>query len=243
MLQNVSPYDVMFLDIETAPQRATFQELNEAEKNLWTKKSEIDFYARKNELSPEQSYDRAGIYSEFGKIICISVGFFVNQDEQMKLRIKSFYDDDEKELIVSFFQTLSAFCKSPKQLLCAHNGKEFDFPYIARRAMINQVHIPPILNIAGKKPWDIPHLDTMELWKFGDYKHYTSLSLLAHVFGIPTPKDDIDGSEVYTVYYHEKNIKRIVEYCQKDVVTTAQILLKYMYKPSVEAQNIIILSS
>lgn len=241
MLQNVSPYDVLFLDIETAPQHELFHELTEEGQALWIKKTEIDYYSRKNELSPEQSYDRAGIFAEFGKIICISAGFFVLNEGQMKLRVKSFYDADEKQLILDFFNTVNSFCKSPKQVLCAHNGKEFDFPYIARRAVINQIALPPILNMAGKKPWEIPHLDTMELWKFGDYKHYTSLSLLAHVFGIPTPKDDIDGSEVYSVYYQEKNVKRIVEYCQKDVVTTAQILLRYMYLPALQPDNIVII--
>lgn len=241
MLQNISPYEVLFLDIETAPQHQEFQELNEEAQHLWSKKTEVDYHSKKNELSPEEAYDRAGIFAEFGKIICISAGFFVVQDGQMRMRVKSFYDSDERKLIEDFFLTVSSFCKSPKHLLCAHNGKEFDFPYIARRAVIHQIQLPTILNMAGKKPWEIPHLDTMELWKFGDYKHYTSLSLLAHIFGIPTPKDDIDGSEVYHVYYKEKNIHRIVEYCQKDVVTTAQILLRYMYLPLIEQEHIVIL--
>jgi uncharacterized protein YprB with RNaseH-like and TPR domain len=208
MLQSISPFDVMFLDIETAPQQAIFEDLSDTEKQLWTKKSELDFYARKNELSPEESYQRAGIYAEFGKIVCISVGILVMKEDVMCLRIKSFYQENEKQLLEEFLLATSNFCKSKNQVLCAHNGKEFDFPYIARRAVINGLALPEVFNLAGKKPWEINHLDTMELWKFGDYKHYTSLSLLAHVFGIPTPKDDIDGSEVYRVFYEENNIKK-----------------------------------
>jgi len=239
MLSQISLFDVMFIDIETAPQKENYDLLDDATKALWDKKAEIDFYAKKNNLTPAETYDRAGIYAEFGKIVCISVGLFFTENGELKFKLKSFYDEHEKELLREFIDTLNNFCKSPKQLLCAHNGKEFDFPYIARRCLINGLEIPNVLNLAGKKPWEINHLDTMELWKFGDYKHYTSLSLLAHVFGIPTPKDDIDGSMVHHVYYQEKNVKRIADYCQKDVATTAQVLLKYMGKPLIEDTNIV----
>ena len=168
-------------------------------------------------------YDRAGIYAEFGKIVCISVGYI----REGEIRLKSFFSDNELELLHEFTEMLNQYYSSPYQLLCAHNGKEFDFPYIARRLLINGIPLPGILNIAGKKPWEVQHLDTLELWKFGDYKNYTSLNLLTAIFDIPTPKDDIDGSMVGAVYYKEKNLSRIKEYCEKDVVALTQLMRRY----------------
>lgn len=173
---------------------------------------------------PENNYKRAGIYAEFGKIICISAGYFTKENT---FRIKSFSGENEKKLLQEFAHAVQQFCSSQGKLLCAHNGKEFDFPFIARRLLINGIALPDVLDIAGKKPWEVQHLDTMELWKFGDYKSYTTLALLAHVFDIPTPKDDIDGSQVGDVYWKERDLQRIVEYCQKDVLTIAQIILKF----------------
>lgn len=225
MLNNISLENILFLDIETVPQQPTFDTLNETEKKLWTRKAE-------NLRKPESenvadSYNRAGIYAEFGKIICISVGVFSLQNEQRLFRIKSFYGDDETELLTNFAALLNHHYNKSYHLLCGHNGKEFDFPYLSRRMLINGIKLPDILNTSTKKPWEVQHLDTMELWKFGDYKSYTQLTLLAHVFGIQSPKDDIDGSMVWRVYWEEKNLNRIVAYCQKDVVTVAQIILKY----------------
>ena len=125
-----------------------------------------------------------------------------------------------------------------EKFLCAHNGKEFDFPYLCRRLIINGIPIPAILNTSGKKPWEVCHLDTLELWKFGDFKSFTSLNLLAHTLGIPTPKDDIDGSKVWSVYWNDKDLKRIVNYCQKDVITVAQILLKFQGGVLIRQENI-----
>jgi len=240
MLNDISMFDVLFLDIETAPQFIDYDSLDETAKLLWDKKADTDFYAKKNNLTPAETYERAGIYAEFGRIVCISVGLFFMDNGVIKFRLKSFYDISERILLHDFNQTVNNFCKTPKQVLCGHNGKEFDFPYIARRTLINGLPLPKALDIAGKKPWEIKHLDTMELWRFGDYKHYTSLSLLAHIFGIETPKDDIDGSMVYDVYYNQKDIARIVDYCQKDVVTTAQIFLKYLGKNILNKEDILI---
>jgi uncharacterized protein YprB with RNaseH-like and TPR domain len=172
-------------------------------------------------------YHQAGIYAEFGKIICISVGYHVKNLEAEQFRITSFAGDNEKELLEAFFQLLDIISRTGDWQLCAHNGKEFDFPYISRRALVNGLVLPAIFDIAGKKPWDINHLDTLDLWKFGDYKHYTSLELLTAIFNIPTPKDDISGADVYKVYYVNRDLKRIVNYCQKDVLTVAQLLRKY----------------
>lgn len=235
MLDNIRVEEVMFLDIETVPEASSYELLEPAMQTLWDKKS-------KQFRSPDQTsgnvYERAGIYSEFGKIICISVGLIKGKDP-FSFRVKSFYGDEEKSLLSDFSDMLTKFSKNHKEpLLCAHNGKEFDFPYIARRMIINRLFIPEILDNAGKKPWEIKLLDTMDLWKFGDYKNYTSLDLLTSILGIRSPKDDIDGSMVSGIYYGEKNIERIVRYCEKDVLAIAQVLLRYMNLPEINDDKI-----
>jgi len=221
MLENIKKEQVLFLDIETVPQHPTYEMLTETEQHFWNRKTEL--LKKSPEDTPSSLYPRAGIYAEFGRIVCISTGFFSRDG---KFRIKSFANDDEKILLAEFAELLNAYFCKPEHKLCAHNGKEFDFPYMARRMLIQGVKLPAALDMASKKPWEIPHLDTMELWKFGDYKNFTPLNLMAHLFGIPSPKDDIDGSQVWTVYWNEKNLQRITTYCQKDVVTIAQIFLK-----------------
>ncbi len=217
MLQTIPIEKVLFLDIETVPQVGNWQHLDEPTQNLWDKKTRLQ---RKDDFTAEEFYkQRGGIMAEFGKIICISVGII---EKSEKIIIKSFYGDDEKQLLEEFGEIFNR-PKLRDVILCAHNGKEFDFPWIARRFLINGMHPPKPFQLFGKKPWEIQHLDTMELWKFGDYKSYVSLELLAHVFGIPTPKDDIDGSMVASIYYIEKDLFRIVQYCEKDVLTLANV--------------------
>ena len=180
MLDNIKAEDVLFLDIETVPATPSYDMLEPAMQLLWDKKSK-QFKAP--DQTSEEVYERAGIYSEFGKIICISVGL-IKEKNPFSFRLKSFYGDDEKKVLTEFSVMLEKFSKNNKDvLLCAHNGKEFDFPYIARRMIINRIIIPEILDNAGKKPWEIKLLDTMDLWKFGDYKNYTSLDLLTTVLG------------------------------------------------------------
>lgn len=230
MLAQINLLDVLVLDIETVPACASFNELPENMQRLWDLKT---VYQRKNDETAEAFYPRAGIWAEFGKIVCISVGMFASKQS---FRVKSYYGDDEKEILSSFLNLLAS---QPKQLsLCAHNGREFDFPYICRRLLINGLPIPAQMELSGKKPWEINHLDTLELWKFGDYKNYTSLNLLAAVFNIPTPKDDIDGSMVGDIYWKNKDIKRIKTYCQKDVVTTARLLQKFKSLPTLTDEQI-----
>jgi len=233
MLNDLRLENVLFLDIETVPASSEFNDLTNEEKKLWEKKAEI---LRRNdpETTADELYSRAGIYSEFGKIICISCGFANGKE----FRIKSFYGDDESILLEEFAHMLNKHYDTEKYLLCGHNGKEFDFPYISRRMLINGIKLPNILNMAGKKPWEIRHLDTMELWKFGDFKHFTSLELLASVFKIPTPKDDIDGSMVGYVYWKENDLQRIVTYCQKDVLTVAQLLRRYLGLPLISDADV-----
>jgi hypothetical protein len=235
MLDNIRVEDILFLDIETVPIVPSHELLDPVKKMLWEKKSK---HFRLPEQTGNDVYERAGIYSEFGKVITISVGFIHEKDPHI-LRLKSFYGDDEKAVLSDFSAMLSRFSKGKREaLLCAHNGKEFDFPYIARRMIINGLKIPDLLDNAGKKPWEIRLLDTMELWKFGDYKNYTSLELLTSVLGIPTPKDDIDGSMVAGIYYNEKDLERIVRYCEKDVIAIAQVILRFMNKPLVSDDRI-----
>lgn len=222
MLTKMNLENLLFLDIETVPETALFSELDEEKQDLWGHKTA---YQRKDEFTPEEYYHRAGIWAEFGKIVCISVGYFVFKGEVRNFRVTSFYGD-EIELLKDFKNLLIEHFSQAKHLLCAHNGKEFDFPYIARRMLIHGVKLPYKLDLFGKKPWEVPHLDTMELWKFGDYKHYTSLKLMANVLGIPSPKDDMDGSMVRDVFYEENDLDRIVTYCELDVVTTAQVFLR-----------------
>ena len=227
---------ILFLDIETVPEYENWDATSDDLKLLFETKTE---YQRKDEITPEEFYERAGIWAEFGKIICISVGYFVENEHKRQFRIKSFFGDDEQKLLQNFNQLLEGHFSKAEHVLCAHNGKEFDFPFLARRMIINNIKLPQKLNLFGKKPWEVPHLDTLELWKFGDYKHYTSLKLLTKVLGIPSPKDDIDGSEVAKVYYQEKNIKRIVEYCEKDTLAVAQILLRFNNEPLLKEKDIV----
>ena len=237
MLENVDLHQVLVLDIETVPQYPSFDDVPLHFTELWAQKTQ---YQRKEGETAADFYSRAGIWAEFGKIVCISAGIFSHQPGgETGLKIKSFAGDDEAQILKDFSALLN---KQPSTLfLCAHNGKEFDFPYICRRMLINCLPIPSQLSIRGKKPWEVNHLDTLELWKFGDYKNYTSLNLLAAVFNIPTPKDDISGSDVNKVYWQDKDLKRIVTYCQKDVITTAQLLLKFKCLPLIPEHLISIL--
>jgi uncharacterized protein YprB with RNaseH-like and TPR domain len=227
---------ILFLDIETVPQEESWHTLSKTTQELFSNKTK---YQRKEEFTAEEFYQRAGIWAEFGKIICISVGYFVDIESQKQLRITSFFGDDEHKILTDFKVLLNKHFAKKSNVLCAHNGKEFDFPFIARRMIVHQIELPKKLNLFGKKPWEIPHLDTLEIWKFGDYKHYTSLKLLTAILGIPSPKDDIDGSEVANVYYKDKNLQRIVTYCEKDTIAVAQILLRFNNEKLIEEANIV----
>jgi len=229
--------NILFLDIETVPQHPSYNDVPDDWKKLWDTKSTTLIKYHEGQTN-ETLYPRAGIYAEFGKIVCISCGVIHGNGEQRKIVLKSFYGDDEKKLLSDFIDMVNKWATGEPKFLCAHNGKEFDFPYLCRRMIINQLAIPSLLNIAGKKPWEVNHYDTLELWKFGDFKSFTSLNLLAHTLGVPTPKDDIDGSMVWEVYWNEKNLDRIVTYCQKDVITVAQILLRMNGEQLIKEENI-----
>lgn len=222
MIEKLNLENILFLDIETVPELENFSDLDATKKELFELKTQ---YQRKEDFTAEEFYDRAGIWAEFGKIICISVGYFTFKADVRHFRVTTFWGEESK-ILKDFSNLLNNHFGQAQHVLCGHNSKEFDFPFIARRMIISGIPIPQKLNLFGKKPWEVPHLDTLELWKFGDYKHFTSLKLLTNVLGIPSPKDDIDGSEVAKVYYQEKNIDRIITYCEKDVISVAQILLR-----------------
>lgn len=238
MLRQLELDNVLFLDIETVSAVRHFDDLDAEWQALWSDKSK--WIRERDDLTLSQSYGRAGIYAEFGKIVCISVGYFAQSFGERRFRVTSFYGEDEAQLLQEFADLLNSHFNFSGHVLCAHNGKEFDFPYIARRMLIQGLELPRMLNIAGKKPWEVPHLDTMELWKFGDFKNYTSLKLLAQVFGIPTPKDDIDGSQVGHVYWEERDLERIERYCKKDVVTVAQLVLKFRGEQLLEEDEVVL---
>ncbi len=226
----VSKENILFLDIETVPEVENFQQLSEVKKELFSLKTA---YQRKpksaddKELPVEEFYSKAGVWAEFGKIVCISVGFFVLQGNERTFRVKSFRGREESDILKNFKSLLESHFSAQHHVLCGHNGKEFDFPFIARRMIIHRIQLPLKLNLFGKKPWEVPHLDTLELWKFGDFKHYTSLKLLTTILEIPSPKEDIDGSQVAEVYYKDKDMERIASYCEKDTIAVAQLFLRF----------------
>lgn len=230
--------NILVIDIETVPLVYQYQALDEDTKALWDQKS-IQYIGKKPDVTPESVYDKAGIWAEFGKIVSIAYGAFVLQGDALKFKTSYLVGHNESELIQAFFGIWHAFDqkRQGKAVLAGHNIKEFDVPYILRRALINNLTIPKSLQLNLFKTWETPLVDTLHLWRFGDFKHYTSLKLLAHVLGVPSSKDDIDGSEVAKVYFEEKNMERIALYCEKDVFTTAQVLLRLFNMPMIAAEN------
>lgn len=221
-MQQIPLEQLLVIDIETVPTKKTYAELNETLQMLWAHKHQM--LRIENETPAESFEKRAGIYAEFGKIICISAGYFLKHENTYQFKLKSFSGDDEYKLLESFSDSI----KKKKDLVFAgHNIKEFDIPYLCRRMLINCLKLPEALNFSGRKPWEVQSLDTLQLWRFGDYKSYTSLKLLAEVLGVPSPKEDIEGKDVARVYWHENNLPRIVAYCQRDVVTVARLLLRF----------------
>lgn len=209
---------ILFIDIETVPVTYKYDELDESTKELWNKKWQYN-----KDISPEQQYNKAGIYAEFAKVVCIGLGYY----HQNKFRIKTISSTNEVEILNQFAELLKSHFNNYSHLLCAHNGKEFDFPFLCRRFLINNLPLPKILQIQGLKPWEVKHIDTMDLWKFGDVKNFSSLNLLAHVLGIPSPKDEMDGSMVGQTFYEEKDLAKIAKYCQKDVITLARVYNRF----------------
>lgn len=237
MLNNVALDQLLLLDIETTPLTASFNHLPAELQALWLEKSA--------KIAPDSGedadvyFERAALHAEFGKVICISAGFFHVENGHYQLRIKSFSGDDEKAVLTGFLELVNKFfTKYPRFQFAGHNIREFDIPYLCRRSIINGLLLPPSMHLHNFKPWELPLLDTMQIWRFGEFRNYTSLKLLAAVLGIPTPKDDIDGSMVGKVYWEERDLPRIVEYCQKDVLTVGQLLLRFKGLPLIEKDGV-----
>ncbi len=221
MRNDIELRNILFLDIETVPASPDFLSLDEDWQALWADKTR--FLQEREQKSAEELYDRAGIYAEFGKVICISTAILTQEGGKEAMRVKSFYGDDEAELLGSFSNVLDRFFSGKEKYLCGHNVREFDAPFMARRMLIHGMSLPDLLNTPGKKPWEVKHLDTLDLWKFGDYKHFTSLRLLTKLFGIPSPKDDISGADVWRVYWQENDLERIKTYCEKDTIAVCNL--------------------
>lgn len=238
MLDNILLENLICIDIETVPQYSTHKELPENFREMYASKAAR--LREEGETDEEHYFNHAAIYAEFGKVICISIGIFVKgkKGDPVKFRIKSFSGDDEMNILKEFSQLLNKHYKLDKYRFCGHNIKEFDVPYLCRRLLINRMPLPKILDLSGKKPYEVNFADTMQLWRFGDYKHFTSLKLLAALLGIDSPKNDIEGKDVARVYWQEKNLKRIVEYCQRDVLTVAQIILRFKNLPLLLQENV-----
>ena len=227
----------LLLDIETVAGFASYEQLPERMQKLWDKKAVSLKRGDETMSDAEYFYDRGAIYSEFGKIVCIAFGaFYWNEKDEIAFKVSSF-SGDEVQLLLQFKALIEKY-PADQLILCAHNGKEFDFPFICRRMLIHCIEIPRALQISGKKPWEILHQDTMELWKFGDYKSYTSLDLLAAVFDIPGSKNEMSGDQVTRVYYEEKDLAKICRYCREDVVVLAQLYLRLHCFQTVKPESI-----
>ena len=240
--------NVLFIDIETVSQYESFDKLTARQQELWRKKiTQTQWFKSEYEKSSAeiiaQSYSkRAGIYAEFGKIVCISVGYIEFKGRQIhSFRLKSFFSDDEPNILDEFVSILTEhYCDPKTHYLCGHNIKEFDIPYLCRRLIINKIKLPKIINVAGQKPWQVSQfIDTLEQWKFGDYKNYTSLDLIANSLGIPSPKIDLDGSQVNSVYYQDGDLRKIVRYCERDVSTVARVFLALKHSIGIDDNQII----
>lgn len=231
---------ILFVDIETVPLMPDYHSLTERLQMEWDKKSR---YLKSNQVEnadPSMLFsERAGIFSEFARVVCIVVGSLQQNGEVWKLRLKSVANEEEATLLRDFVELLGKVLQFyPNTVFCGHNIKEFDIPFLCRRMIINGIALPEMMQLNGKKPWEVNHIDTMDMWRFGDYKHFTSLSLLAEVLGIPSPKDDMDGSMVADVFWKEKDLPRIARYCMQDVLTTAKVYLHLKGLPHIHPEPV-----
>ncbi len=242
MLDHIRLDNLICIDIETVPAFPGLAALPDELKELYLKKSQR--LKLENENEEDQYFNHAGIYAEFGKVICISLGRFRREkDGDVQLRIKSIFGDNEKVLLNQFCELLTLYEKKFRHVqFCGHNIREFDIPYLCRRMLVNLMMLPHCIDFSGKKPWEVNMIDTLQLWRFGDVKHYTSIKLLALILGIESPKNDLEGKDVGKAYWHEKNLQRIVEYCQRDVITVAQLMLRFKNLPLLNKEQVIILN-
>jgi len=240
MLDHIHLEKIFFMDIETVPQFSNYAKIPDNLKKLWDHKTVL-LNKMDDHKSADELYHRAGIYAEFGKIICISVGTFRKiENDNLQFRIKTYYNHNETLILQAFIDLMNDHFRPSVNFLCAHNGREFDFPYISRRILINNLKIPSALDVAGKKPWEIEHLlDTLQLWRFGDYKNFTSLDLLCTILNVPTPKNDISGQDVWKIYWEENDLEKIVKYCEKDVLAIARLMMRFKGLSIIAEENIV----
>lgn len=229
---------LLFIDIETVPLQPQFEDLSKPMQQLFANKTKN---YRTEATLPQLYTQKAGILAEFGKIVCIGLGYLTGKKENYQMRVTAIANTNEKKLLVTFLKLLNKSFNNINQFsFCGHNIKEFDIPYICRRILINALPLPEVLNISGLKPWEVNHIDTLNLWKFGDRKHFTSLNLLAHLLKVPTPKNDIDGSDVARVFWQNGDLARITKYCIKDVITVGQLMMRFKQMPLLEDEQIVV---
>ncbi len=243
MLYETPLENILFLDIETVPATYRYEDLAPEWQQLFADKTA---YQQKDGQTAEDIYEKAGIWAEFGKVVAVAFGLFRRQGGQRRFVLRVFADEDERKLLEQVAEVLRNFDRQVRKsrpgampYLCAHNGKEFDFPFLARRMLVQGVPLPDLLKMQGKKPWEVPFCDTLQLWRFGDFKHYVSLELLARLFDLPTPKSDISGKDVARVYYEEKDLERIARYCQNDVLTLANVFLRMRQEPPLAEEEVV----
>ncbi len=221
-------HKILIIDIETVPGKRNWNEVSEPLQKHWKHKSGLLSLSEEEAHDPAMSYaQRAGIYAEFGKIVCIGLGAIVQKGDTHILRMKALKNDNEIILLNDFCEIINNLNRQQRGIIfCGHNIKEFDLPYICRRLLIHGIPLPACLQLSGKKPWEILHEDTLELWRFGDYKHYSSLDLLANCLDVPSSKTTMDGSQVANAYWVENRLDDIANYCLQDIYTTTMVYLR-----------------
>lgn len=230
--------NILFIDIETASGVNTYTTLTENMQKLWLRKARSLMNPLQKPLE-DLYFERAALFPEFGRIISIGMGFlFYNKNKELSLKVKTISNKNEKDLLLEFNQFIESTYPSKELSLVAHNGKEFDFPYLCKRMLVHQLVIPKALQLQGKKPWEVVHQDTIEWWRFGDKKGYVSLELLAEIMGIGNVKTDLSGDKVNYTFYIEKDLEKIKKYCAEDVITLAQLFLRFNFIDYIQEKNI-----
>lgn len=228
MIKKEDLNNLLYFDVETAGKYESYEDLalqNPRLAKLWEKRAK---YFRANTLGMEEMGDseiysqKSGLEPEFGRVVCVSFGVWDGENH----RLTSFYGDNEQEILEKTAKIFSnAVSKGMK--ICGHNIKMFDVPFLGKKMIFSGIDVPQNLLLWDKKPWEVPILDTAEFFSFGSWSHkFLGLDLLACSLGIESPKEDIDGSQVHNTFWGEKNYERIMEYCEKDVLTVMDVLKK-----------------
>ena len=222
--------NIVFFDIETAGSHESLdalQEDNPLLATLWSKRCEYlrEKFEENKDLTDEELYlNKAALHPEFNRIVCASFGRIAGDVDSTSMIIKSYSGDDESEILDGIDKVLTKF---NKMNLCGHNIKRFDIPVMGKRFLINGKKLPKSLMIYDSKPWELPFIDTSDIWSFGAWQEgFASLELIAASLKVPSPKDDIRGEDVHSVFWESSEHSRIAEYCAKDVKVLGDIMLK-----------------